>query len=239
MHILIIDDDEESCDLLETFFINEGFVVHYTLAGPGGLQLVSQLKPDLVILDVRMPEMDGREVCQRIRAFSDVPILMISAFAIQVGEMVQGLNCGADDYLAKPLDFDLLIAKVAALLRRSGMVNWQQGHPVYVDPYLMVDLRHQRVCVQGQVVSMSPLEYRLLGLLLYNINRTVPAIDIMEHLWPGRAGESTDSLRTHIKRLREIIELEPNNPRYILTEHGIGYRFVTQNDVHESFTKAR
>lgn len=222
MHVLIIDDDAECCDLLKTFLESEGFSVCTTLTGIKGLQLVRQLHPALVILDVMIPGMGGREVCRHIRFFSDVPILMISSVARQVGDMVEGLNLGADDYLAKPLDFDLLAAKVTALLRRSGMVGWRQEHPIYVDSYLMIDLQHQRVCAQGGLVSLSPLEYQLLELLVCNVNQIVPSLEITERLWPGQAEESTDRLRTHIKRLREAIEPEPRNPQYVLNEQGLG-----------------
>ncbi len=115
-------------------------------------------------------------------------------------------------------------------------MEWRGEHPAYVDSHLTIDLHHQQVHVGGNPVHLSPLEYQLLELLVRSANQTVPALEIVEQLWPGQMHEATTGLRSCIKRLRQTIEPQPRHPRYILSEHGLGYRFVTQTDVHNSVT---
>ncbi len=236
MLILLIDDDQDTLDLISLNLSAAGHEVSAVSAGEEGLQLLRRREPDLIILDVFLPLLNGWELCQRIRTFSSVPILMISAFARTVDDMVRAVDSGADDYLAKPLDFVLLKARVRALTRRGSQGDWHSSRPAYIDARLRLDLHRQQVYVQGNFVTLSPLEWQLLELLVRNIDQTVPAIEIVEALWPGQRHEETTSLRTYIKRLRQIIESDPRHPHYILSEHGLGYRFATQTDVHNSFT---
>ena len=229
MRILIIDDNVEACDTMSVFLNAEGFQVSVAHTGADGLQTMRRVKPDLVILDILLPGMDGREVGQRIRSASDVPILMMSAFAQQAEDVVQGLALGGDDYIFKPIDFDILKARVLALLRRSTGLNGHSRRRAYVDSYLVVDLDNEQVSVQGQHVSLSPLEYHLLEVLVINAGQAVPALEIIEELWPGADGdEHAGSLHTYVSRLRKIVEPNPQNPQYIVTEHGFGYRFIPQ-----------
>ncbi len=228
MHILVIDDDEDTCHLLDTVLGAGGYEVRAANTGEEGLHMLQRCDPDLVMLDVMLPDTDGWRLCRLIRTFSSVPIFMISAFARTVDDMARGLDSGADDYLAKPLDFDLLKAHVRALLRRSAQVGWRSEHLAYLDSHLTVDLRHQQVYVRGNLVILSLLEWQLLELLVCNINQTVPTLEIAEELWPGMADESSMGyVRTYIKRLRQAIEPDSRRPQYLLTERGLGYRFAS------------
>ena len=230
MRVLIIDDEEDSQKLLTAFFQSEGFAVALARTSKEGLYNLKSFDPDLVVLDVRLPEMSGEEVCQRIRATSDVPIMMISAYARDNDDIIRGLNSGADDYLPKPLDYDLLKARVDALLRRSTKLEWRDDHPAYVDTHLVIDLNREQVRVGGQPTKLSPLEFRLLVLLVRNISQAVPSLEIVERLWPtAPPDEYIGYVHTYVKRLRDIIEPNPKKPVYIITEHGLGYRFVPQS----------
>lgn len=230
MKVLIIDDEEDSLYLLASFFESEGYEVQEASTSREGLKMLQQSEPDLVILDVRLPHLSGREVCQLIRTFSDVPIVMVSAYDRSNEDIIRGLNVGADDYLPKPIDFDLLKARVTSLLRRSTRTTWRESRPAYIDPFLIVDLYRQQVQIEGQPVSLSPLEYRLLALLVRNANQTVPSLEIVETLWPrADPDEYTGYVHTYVKRLRKIIEPDQQNPRYIITDHGLGYHFESQH----------
>ncbi len=226
MRILVIDDDPDTCHLVDVVLGAEGHEVRSATSGEEGLQFLGRAHPDLVILDVMLPHLYGWEVCRHIRTFSDIPVVMISAFARTADDMVHGLECGADDYLPKPLDFNLLRAKVRVLLRRNAQGERRGEHPAYVDAHLTVDLQHQQVYVQGNPVHLSPLEWQLLEILVRNINQAVPAIEIVEELWPGADVDARVShVYVYVERLRRVIEPDPQNPRYVVTEHGLGYRF--------------
>src|SRR5574341_331580 len=229
MRILIIDDDSEGTEYVSTFLRLEGFTVHTATYGDDGLKLFRSLAPDLVILDILLPDIDGHALCRQIRSITDVPILIFSGYAVDVQDQIRGLDCGADDYLTKPVDFDLLKAHITALLRRSTQVNGCPNPQNYADGYLAVDIDNQQVRINGQHISLSGLDYQLLELLVCNADQTVPTLEIVESLWPGQIhDDDTAELRTYIKRLREKIEPDPTHPRYIVNEHGLGYRFVRQ-----------
>src|SRR5574341_834143 len=236
MRILIIDDDLEGTAYVSTFLRLEGFIVHTATYGDEGLKLLQQLAPDLVILDILLPDINGHNLCRQIRSITAVLILIFSGYAVDVKDQIRGLDCGADDYLTKPVDFDLLKAHITALLRRSTQVGGCPNPQNYSDDYLTVDIDNQQVRINGQHISLSGLDYQLLELLVCNADQTVPALEIVESLWPGKVHECEDTgLRTYIKRLREKIEPTPRNPIYIVNEYGLGYRFVSQT-LHKPFT---
>ncbi len=197
--------------------------------GPEALESLRHFAPDLVLLDVRLPSLDGWQVLRQLRAFSDVPVMMITAVAREDEDIVHGLDLGADDYLTKPFSLKVLRARVQALLRRSAWRDSDWVRSTYVDHHLMIDLRRDVVTVGGERVSMSSLEYRLLRLLVANANQAIPTLEIIEKLWAEEADETyMPYVRIYISRLREIIEPDSRNPQYIVTEHGFGYRFVGQ-----------
>lgn len=227
MNIILIDDEPDTHDVLSWYLESHGFKVHSAYSGADGLALMNQHNPDLIILDVFLPQLPGWEICERIRLFSDVPILMISAVAHHEEDVIHGLNIGADDYLTKPLRLDILRARINALLRRSSIQSHRQRRQTYVDAHLTVNLDREEVYVRGERVQLSSLEYRLLALLVMSAGYPVPTIEVIEELWSETTYEDyVRYVRIYVGRLREIIEPDPRSPRYIVTEYGFGYRFV-------------
>lgn len=229
MRIVLIDDDLDTHDYITLYLKSEGFEIYSAYTASEGLELTQQKDPDLVILDILMPQMNGWDTCRRIRTFSNVPVLMISAVACNETDIVHGLSIGADEYLTKPLKPLILQARINALLRRSNNATWRHSRQRYVDSHLAADLYRKEVFVRGERVSLSFLEYRLLELLIINAGIAVPTAEIIEELWSEDANNSHDRyVRIYIGRLRKLIEPEPHEPRYIVTEHGFGYRFNPQ-----------
>ena len=227
MDIILIDDEPDTHQVLGLYLESHGFKVHSAYSGADGLTLMNQHHPDLVILDVLLPQLPGWEVCERIRAFSDVPIMMISALADQEEDVIHGLDVGADDYLSKPLRLGVLRARINALLRRSALPPRRQRRRSYVDAHLMINLDREEVYVCGERVQPSALEYRLLSALVESAGYAVPTAELVEELWSETMYEDyARYVRIYVGRLREIIEPDPRNPRYIVTEYGFGYRFV-------------
>lgn len=227
MRIVIIDDDEDYLEILSLHLQSEGFSVFGSGEGLDGIQLVKQIDPDMVLLDVRLPYMDGWETCQKIRSFSEVPMIMISSVAKDEQDIIRALNLGADDYLTKPISSAILKAKVYALLRRSNNISWRQDRPTYIDEYLKVDLNRQEVSVNNTHISLSFLEFRLLEVLVRHANEVVTMLEIVEYLWTETDIDRYQSyVRIYISRLRHQIEPEPSDPIYIVNVHGLGYRFM-------------
>src|SRR5574341_194350 len=232
MRILIIDDDWEGTEYLSTFLRLEGFTVHTATDGAEGLKLLQQFARNLVILDILLPDIDGWELCRQIRAVSDIPVVMLTAFATATEEQVRGFTCGADDYLVKPIDFDLLKALLIRRIRRTEPITSleSQHKPVYADRRIVLDLNHQEIIVEGKRIHLTYVESNLLEILVRNANQTVPNLEIMEELWPGDISSDLGASRlyVYIGRLRKIIEPDPQHPSYIITDHGLGYRFMLQ-----------
>jgi two-component system KDP operon response regulator KdpE len=229
LRVAIIEDDPDTQEYITIYLESEGYEVVTSATGADGIAQIRRYDPDVVILDIQLPEMNGWDVCQQIRSFTNVPILMVSSVAQEEEDIIRGLGVGADDYLLKPLRPTILKARLTALLRRSVDVSWRKGRVAYVDERLMIDLHREEVVVDGQRVTLSFLDYQLLSLLVRNINHVVSSLDIIETLWSESIqDEYTQYARIYIGRLRKIIEPDPSNPRYIVTERGIGYRFVSQ-----------
>ncbi len=229
MRVAIIEDDPDTQEYITIFLESEGYEVFASVTGAEGIEQIKRHDPDVVMLDIQLPGMNGWDVCQQIRSFTNVPILIISSVAQEEEDIIRGLGLGADDYLLKPIRPTILKARLTALLRRSVDVSWRKGRVAYVDERLTIDLHREEVVVDGQRVTLSFLDYQLLSLLARNINHVVSSLDIIETLWSETGQEDyAQYVRIYIGRLRKIIEPDPSNPRYILTERGIGYRFVSQ-----------
>jgi two-component system KDP operon response regulator KdpE len=222
--VLIVDDDLAVRDTLARKLQREGFTVLLAKDGLEGLRVFHTERPDLVILDVVMPEMDGVTACQRIREVADTPVMMLSAQAVSEAAIVVGLNAGADEYLAKPVRLDEFVARVRALLRRAQMVS-HNADSGYSDSYLSVDLVRRHVFVNGEKVHLTPTEFKLLAVLLENAGRVVPQRELLEQVWGPEYADDVYYPRVYISQLRRKIEADPANPTYILTEHRVGYRF--------------
>lgn len=227
MKVLIVDDEQVIREALGRKLRNEGFEV--VLGGDGleGLKAFHSSRPDLVILDIVMPGMNGLTVCQRIREVADTPVMMLSAQAITEEDIIEGLNAGADEYLAKPIGLNEFAARVRALLRRAQLssTDVDQG---YTDSYLSIDLHRRHVYVQGTKIHLTPTEFKLLAVLLENSGRVVSQRDLLEQVWGQEYIDDVYYPRVYISQLRRKIEPDPANPIYILTEHRIGYRFEKQ-----------
>jgi len=179
---------------------------------------------DLVILDIMLPGMDGFDVLQKIREFSSVPVLMLTAKDQDV-DIVKGLRLGADDYVKKPFSVHELLARVEAVLRRAAPSEEVQARPPFVCDDFTMDFQQRRVTVRGKDIKMGPTEYRLLSQLVQNAGRVMLHTDLLRKVWGPEYGNETEYLRVYVSYLRNKIEEDPSNPKYILTEHGVGYTF--------------
>lgn len=219
---LIIDDDVAFTRVIQLRLEQEGYEVIIADSGIEGLRQAYDGHPDLVILDVMMPGLDGWETCQRLREICDVPIIMLTAKDGKV-DTVRGLELGADDYVTKPFSTEELVARMRALLRRARLPLSPHPPTVYADGELVVDFAKHRVMVRGKRVDLTPTEFRLLSCLARSPGRVIPHKTLLIRAWgPEYIGE-TQYLKLYIRYLREKIEKDPSKPQYILTEWGIGY----------------
>lgn len=223
--MLIVDDEPRMRKFMRMNLELEEFRVIEASNGLEALQRVREDLPDLVVLDVMMPEMDGFEALERIRKVSNVPIIMLTVRTDEE-DKVRGLELGADDYVTKPFNPRELVSRIRAVLRRVEMPTSAAREPVSVDDYLQIDFNRREVIVDGERIKLRPTEYRLLYHLVSNAGWTLSHETLLSKVW-GRAYRDEDHyLRLYIAYLRKKIEPDSSNPRYILTERGLGYRFV-------------
>jgi DNA-binding response OmpR family regulator len=223
--LLIIDDDEKLVEAIELYLSRAGYHIVTASDGLQGMQQMYSQRPGLIILDVMMPKMDGWETCRRIREISDVPIIMLTARG-QESDRVMGLKLGADDYVAKPFSLKELEARVEAVLRRTSPSPPGQGRILYADDKLVIDSERLEVSKGGERVQLTATEQRLLFYLVENAGRILANGQILEAVWGREYVNEADYVKLYIWRLRQKIEEDPRQPRYILTERGIGYRFA-------------
>lgn len=219
--ILLIDDDETLLDLLADYVRTAGYSPVTANSGLKGLQLASEQAPDLVVLDVMMPRLDGWEVCKRLREDSIVPIIMLTAKGDEI-EKLRGFRLGVDDYVTKPFSFAELVARVGAVLARAerrGEVGQR-----FTSGDLTIDFDQRRVTMAGQVVDLTPTEYRLFETLARHVNRTVATEQLLAEVWGPEYHGEFEHVKHYIWALRKKIEADPGNPKRILTERGFGYR---------------
>ncbi len=203
-----------------------GYEIATAHDGLEALQGVYRDQPDLVILDLMMPGMDGWKVCRRIRDLSDIPVIIVTGRQ-DVDDRIRGLDYGADDYVVKPFRIAELRARVRAVLRRYHMPPPLEEPILHLDGgNLIIDLGRREVIVRGERVSLTPTEYRLLSCLARNAGRTLSHDEIMDEVWGYNFDGTTNNLKLYICYLRQKIEEHPGCPKYILTERGMGYRFV-------------
>jgi len=221
--ILVIEDEEDIVHLLKFRFEQEGYEVLSAANGVEGLRILQQEHPHLVLLDVMMPRMNGWETCKRIRQYSDVPIIMLTALWEET-DKVRGLEMGADDFVTKPFSLAELIARVRAALRRGRQPLSENG-TVQIDERLIVDRARRQVVVDGQKTELSPTEFRILDCFLDNQGRILTHQSLLTQVWGWEYLDETDYLKVYIHHLRKKIEENPGKPSYIVTERGLGYRF--------------
>lgn len=228
MKAMIVDDEQAIREALGRKLKREGYEVIACQNGLDAVRAFHTERPDIVILDIIMPGgMDGLTVSRRIREVADTPILMLSAQAITEDDIIEGLNAGADEYLAKPVRLNEFVARVAAMLRRAQMTGVQTEQR-YDDGHLSIDLRRRQVYVQGTNVHLTPTEFKLLAVLMENAGRVVSQRDLLEQVWGREYIDDVYYPRVYISQLRRKIERDAANPAYILTEHRVGYRFEKQ-----------
>jgi DNA-binding response OmpR family regulator len=219
--VLVVDDEPRYLKLLHYNLEAAGYEVITAASGEEALSLVAVKSPDLIILDIRLPGIDGYEVCARIREFSSTPIIMLTAKGEQQ-EKVQGLRLGADDYVTKPFGAEELMARVETVLRRHRTPE-VPAPPMIIVGELAIDFVRRKVTIRGQEVSLSPAEYRLLQCLAINAGRVIVHEEIQEKVWGPEYREHYEGLRVYIRRLRKKIEKDPEQPVYILNRPGVGY----------------
>ena len=227
--ILVVDDDPVIIQLLTSTFAKIAATVIMATNGQEGLQQFYTHRPDLVILDVKMPDMDGWETCRIIRKLSDVPIIMLTARAAD-DEIIRGLDSGADDYITKPFNAQVVLARVRAALRRPAQAALTKKSSYYSDGYLTIDLEKNLVLTRGEPVKLTAQEYKLLAYLLQNPNRMLTTQQILENVWGWEYQDEPGHVRIYIWHLRRKLEDDPKEPKYLLTEYGLGYRFQTQSE---------
>ncbi len=221
--ILIVEDDPQLRVLFREALRAQGFQVSEASSGSEALATLQEHEPDLVLLDVLMPDLDGIETCRRIRARSTVPIIMLTALG-RDQDIVAGLEAGADDYVTKPVSLVQLLARIRAHLRRRALGAGVAGHPQRVllgD--LVIDPRARQVIVEGRVVNLSPREWDLLRRLAQSPGQVVRQEELLQYVWGTTDPEYLAHLRSFVKLLRQKIEPEPYKPRYICLRSGIGY----------------
>jgi DNA-binding response OmpR family regulator len=223
--ILVVDDEPRYIRAIQINLEASGYEVITARDGQSAIELAASEEPDLVLLDIRMVGLDGYEVCRRIREFSAVPIIMLTALA-EDADKVAGLDVGADDYVTKPFSADELLARVRAVLRRVELSERQDPSSTFQAGDLSVDLAQQRVFVRSQEVNLTPTEYRLLCELVRQAGRVLVPEYLLEKVWGmGYEGENR-LLWQAVHRLRRKIERDPRNPQHIQTRPGIGYVFA-------------
>ncbi len=221
--ILVIDDEETTVQLISILLERRGYEVTRALRAEDGLRKAYRTHPDLVLLDIMMPDMDGWEVCRRLRELSDVPIVFLTA-RHEIRDVVKGLEMGADDYIVKPYDNDELVARVRAHLRRSPAPTIAE-ELVFDGGDFRVNFINREVKVRNTQIHLTPKEFNLLGVMVRNAGRVITRTELVKEAWGPEYTDAIDSLKLYIHYLRQKVEEDPQRPEYILTSRGVGYRF--------------
>ncbi|MGJ7919432.1 response regulator [Neobacillus sp. LXY-4] len=228
--ILLVDDERMITEVLEAYLIKEGYNVVTSDNGLDALRKADSVKPDLIVLDLMLPDISGEEICRLLRKESDVPILMLTAKSGEE-ERINGIVIGADDYVTKPFSPKEVVVRIQAILRRTGKQAPQtddQGEILtYNDNELILDLTKKEIVYRDEIVSVTPIEYKLLSNMAKYPGRVYSRMDLLEKIQEdGISYEGYErSIDTHIKNLRKKIESDPREPKYILTVFGMGYKF--------------
>ena len=225
--VLVVDDEPAFVRLVTRALSHEGYRVLTAHDGREALRALFEHRPDLVLLDVQMPRMDGWQTCSRIRELSDAPVIMLTGKDTSEEDVVRGLDYGADEYLIKPVGNKELLARVRAVLRRaeSSAAPEKERQTTYGDEYLTADVGRRRVTVHGEPVKLTPTEFRLFALLLENAGRVLTHRQLLEKVWGWEYADDLDYVRIYVWHLRKKLELDSSQPRYIMTEPGVGYCF--------------
>jgi two-component system KDP operon response regulator KdpE len=223
--ILVVDDEERMVRFIHLNLEHDGFQVTDAFNGTQAINKLRSSMPDLILLDVMMPDIDGFEVLKMIREISSVPVIMLTAKG-EEEDRVRGLELGADDYITKPFSPRELVSRVRAVLRRTEMATGTTHGLIEVDEHLKLDFDRREVWLDGELVQLRPTEYRLLYHLVQNAGWVIPHDQLLAKVWGYEYRDEPHYVRLYINYLRKKLEKDPSNPKYILTERGVGYRFV-------------
>jgi two-component system, OmpR family, KDP operon response regulator KdpE len=218
--ILIVDDNPQIRRALHSILVPRGFTVIDARSGEEALEAIRREQIDLVLLDVNLPEMSGIDTCKEIRRVGQIPVIMLTVRNSE-RDKLQAFDAGADDYVVKPFGADELMARVRAALRRSGT----EQTPAFISENLKIDFERRSVSSRGRTVRLTPKEFSLLRQLVSNTGKTLTHRWLLQTVWGPDYGEETESLRVLVNQLRRKIEPDPQEPRYIITEPWVGYRF--------------
>jgi two-component system KDP operon response regulator KdpE len=224
--IVAVEDDPQIRRFLRTGLESHGFQIHEAETGAKGIAEAANRRPDLVILDLGLPDMDGVEVVKKIREWSALPVIVLSARATET-DKVAALDAGADDYLTKPFGLGELLARIRVALRHAQGDAQDEGG-VYAVAGLKVDLAHRRIHVDGKEVHLTPIEYRLLAALAKHAGKVLTHRQLLKDVWGPGYVDRSHYLRVHMAGLRHKIEADPARPRFLLTEAGVGYRLAAE-----------
>ncbi len=222
MKILIVDDEKEIRHLLQVALAAHGYTVEAVSLGQDAVQQTAMVRPDLLILDLGLPDMDGKEVIRKIREWSKIPVIILTV-RDQEQEKIEALDLGADDYVTKPFSTGELLARVRVCLRHIPGVPEKQ---VITSGDLVIDLAAREVKVNHQMVRLTPTEYEIMKLLAQNEGRVLTHRQILTKVWGMQYSRDTHYIRIYIGQLRRKIEADPARPRHIITESGVGYRLI-------------
>jgi two-component system, OmpR family, KDP operon response regulator KdpE len=223
-HILVIDDEPQILRAIRTILVEKQFRVSVANRGEEGLTLAATTAPDLIILDLGLPDMDGVEVCSRLREWTQTPIIILSVRDSE-RDKVAALDMGADDYLTKPFGIEELLARVRVALRHAGSHKEEQNKVIKAGS-ITIDLVWHIVKRGEEEIKLTGIEYKLLAYLASNHHRVLTHQSILSHVWGPEDADHTEYLRVYMRQLRKKLEADPDRPQYILTEPGIGYRFI-------------
>jgi DNA-binding response OmpR family regulator len=223
--ILVVDDEERMARFVHLNLEHDGFRVVEAYRGLQAIQALRDSLPDLVLLDIMLPDMDGFEVLKMIREVSSIPVIMLTAKG-EEDDRVRGLELGADDYVTKPFSPRELVSRVRAVLRRAEVASSGPHELIEVDDRLRIDFGRREVWVDGALVKLRPTEYRLLYHLVQNAGWVLTYDQLLSKVWGYEYRDEPHYVRLYINYLRQKLEKDPANPQYILTERGVGYRFV-------------
>lgn len=220
-NILVVDDEPQIRRVLRSTLSFRGYTISEVSSGEEAVELAGKLRPDLILLDVNLPGMSGIDTCREIRRSTDAPIIMLTVRSAERDKVI-ALDAGADDYVIKPFGIEELLARIRASLRRHPSAD---SLPPFVSKELSVDFELRRVTVSGEEVHLAPKEFEVLRHLIANLGKPVTHRRLLQIVWGPEYGEETENLRVVINQLRKKIEKDPSQPKYILTEPWVGYRF--------------
>lgn len=224
-HILVVDDERAIRRFLRASLAAHGHVIFEAATGIEALAIVAEQRPDIIFLDLGLPDIDGLEVIRQIREWSAIPVIVLSVLD-QEKDKISALDAGADDYLTKPFGIGELMARMRGVLRRAAPVQGEE--PTFTAGSLQVDFVRRRITVGGKDISLTPTEYDILKLMIHNAGKVMTHVQILRKVWGSAYGENeAHLLRVNISNLRRKVELDPTRPALIITEPGVGYRFMT------------